>query len=151
MAEKHPFVMGAVVGVGGLLLWWKRHAIVALFHKMRHPLSGLGHMRAQVAGNPAVAIRHLKRYTFAALQDQSPIVGLTHASYAMMALDLLEEVAGRDAIKAQGYDAAEIRELVTALQDKHAERLKSCDQYIQKVLGLHGAGMLDMGAAPTGA
>lgn len=107
----------------------------------------------------AVAIRQIRRYAFAASQDKSPVVGLTHASYALMGLDLLEEVAGRDAIRAAGFDPTRVRQFITKLQDMHAERLQACDTYLQEVLKIERAegGQLPgfvvagAGAAPMGA
>lgn len=158
---KHPFVAGTAVGAVGLLLWFNRGRVAALFRRAASALSGgLADDRLMTVsgyGNPAIAIRQLRRYAFAAMQDQSPIVGLTHASYAMMALDLLEEVAGRDAIKAAGYDPVEVRKLVTGLQDKHAEALRRCDPYISRVLDLERReggplpGFVFAGGAPMGA
>ena len=156
---KHPFVWGAVAAVAGLLAWRNRGRIVALARKIRHPLSGLGDERLLISGggNPAIAIRQLRRYTFASMQDQSPIVGITHASYALMALDLLEETVGRDAIKAAGYDPTQVRMLITKLQDMHAEKLRACDPYLAQVLALERKegnqlpGFTFAGGAPMGA
>jgi hypothetical protein len=161
VSVKHPFVWGAVVGIGGFLAWRNRGRIVALVRRIRAPFLGDDRFFSIGGrGDPAVAVRQLKRYTFASMQDQSPIVGLTHASYAMMALDLLEETVGRDAIKAAGFDPTEVRKIITGLQDAHAEKLRACDPYISKVLELErGAGgqlpgfvFADAaGAAPMGA
>lgn len=159
MAMKHPFVWGAVTAIVGFVAWRNRGRIVALARKIRHPLSGLGDDRFLVGGggNPAIAIRQLRRYTFASMQDQSPIVGITHASYALMALDLLEETVGRDAIKSAGYDPTQVRALVTKLQDMHAEKLRACDPYLAQVLNLERKegsalpGFVFAGGAPTGA
>lgn len=159
---RHPFVAGAAVGAVGLLIWYNRGRVAALFRRAAGALSGFGAeddrlMTVGGRGDPAIAIRQLRRYAFAAMQDQSPIVGLTHASYAMMALDLLEEVAGREAIKAAGYDPVEVRKLVTGLQDKHAEALRQCDPYISRVLDLERQeggplpGFVFAGGAPMGA
>jgi hypothetical protein len=157
---KHPFVWGAVVGIGGLLAWHNRGRIVALARRLRHPFSGFGSERLLAAsghGDAVVAVRQLKRYTFASMQDQSPIVGLTHASYAMAFMDFLEETVGRDNIRAASFDPAEVRRIIVGLQDSHAERLRACDPYIMKVLELekqqNGRGFVfaDAAGAPTGA
>lgn len=155
---KHPFVWGAVTAIVGLVAWRNRGRIVGLVRKLPG-LHGLGDDRLLVSGggNPAIAIRQLRRYTFASMQDKSPIVGITHASYALMALDLLEETVGRDAIKAAGYDPTQVRMLVTKLQDAHAERLRACDPYLAQVLELERKengplpGFVFAGGAPTGA
>jgi hypothetical protein len=142
-------------------LWRNRGWVAGLFRRAAGALSGFEFGDAQMTvggrGDPAIAIRQLRRYAFAAMQDQSPIVGLTHASYAMMALDLLEEVSGRETIKAAGFDPAEVRKLITGLQDKHAEALRKCDPYISRVLDLERReggqlpGFVMAGAAPMGA
>lgn len=96
------------------------------------------------------AVRHIQRYTFAAMQDQSPIVGLTHASYALNGLDMLEEIGGGDAVRAAGFEPRDVRALISSLQDRHAKRLHMADPYITQVLGLQ-AGFALPGAAPNGA
>jgi len=161
---KHPFVWGAVTAVVGFVAWRNRGRIVALAHRLRHPFHGFGNDDKLLAltgrGDAAVAVRQLKRYTFASMQDQSPIVGLTHASYAMAFMDFLEETVGREKIIAAGFDPVEVRRIITGLQDAHAEKLRACDPYISKVLELErGAGgqlpgfvFADgAGAAPMGA
>jgi hypothetical protein len=160
---KHPFVWGAVIGIGGFLAWRNRSRIVALARRLRHPFSGFGDERLFAVaghGDAAIAARQLQRYAFASMQDQSPIVGLTHASYAMAFLDFLEESIGRDAIKAAGYDPTDVRKLITGLQDAHAKKLRTCDPYIAKALALEWkqGGQLPgfvfadaAGAAPMGA
>lgn len=84
----------------------------------------------------AVHIRQIRRYAFAASQDQSPVVGLTHASYALVLLDTLEEVAGREAVAKSGVDPKKLRAFITEQQDKHAEVLKKCDPHLQRVLAI---------------
>jgi hypothetical protein len=148
------------VGIGvGLVLgaaWWKRHWIASMVRRVAHPLSA-ARSGLSLDTAPANAIRHIRRYTFAAMQDKSPIVGLTHASYALMGLDLLEETVGREAIQSAGYDPSEVRAMITKLQDKHAEALRSADPYISEVLALErreGAqlpGFVMAGPAPMGA
>lgn len=154
---KHPFVWGAVTAVVGIVAWRNRGRIVALARRLRHPFSGFGDERllAAAGGDAAVAVRQLKRYTFASMQDQSPIVGLTHASYAMAFMDFLEETVGREKIIAAGFDPVEVRRIIVGLQDAHAERLRACDPYITKVLALEKGGrasvFADAAGAPMGA
>lgn len=153
---QRPFLTGALVGVGGLLIWYKRGWFVSLFQRAASHFHGGG--GPQFGDAPANAIRHIRRYTFAAMQDQSPIVGLTHASYALMGLDLLEETVGREAVQTlSGYDPAKVRAVITKLQDKHAEALRGADPYISEVLGLQRRdpaqlpGFAMAGPAPMGA
>lgn len=149
------------MGVAGVLIWWKRRTIVAGWHRLR----GRGGMRGfggpitglPATADPSVCAKQIERYTFAAMQDQSPIVGLTHASYALILMDTLEEMIGREAIKAAGYDPAAVRQLIRKLQDAHAEKLQACDPYMSQVLALKKGAALPgfvlnsaMGA-PTGA
>jgi hypothetical protein len=91
--------------------------------------------------------RHAQRYAFASLQDRSPIAGLTHASYAMTGLDLLEEAVGTDGARRTGIDIVKVRPLVAKLQDYHARVLRSCDPYLDTALILTGGS----GVAPNGA
>lgn len=157
---KHPFLVGTAVGAGALLLWWKRGWIIAAARRARHPFSG-AEISPNATSAPAIAVRQLRRYAFAASQDRSPVVGLTHASYALILLDVLEEAVGRQAIEQMGYDVAKYRAFITKLQDMHAEKLKPCDTYLQQVLALERGdanGQLPgfvfadaAGAAPTGA
>lgn len=155
--SKHPFLLGVGVGVVGLLLWRNRGYITALGQKIVHPFRGpLGNAlddrhTLSVGGPAASAIRGIRRYTFAAMQDRSPIVGLTHASYALMGLDLLEEVGGQAAVRAAGFEPAQVRQMITKLQDKHAERLQSADPYISQVLKMERSGFALAGGAPMGA
>jgi len=161
---KHPVLVGAAVGIVGVFAWWKRRAIVAAWQRLRgRGVHGLGDNRGMVGlpatADPGICVRQIKRYTFAAMQDQSPIVGLTHASYALILMDTLEEMVGRDAIKSAGYDPVTVRQLITQLQDQHAERLQACDPYIGRVLELQktsgaalpGFVMNSAMGAPTGA
>lgn len=157
---KHPFVWGAVTAVVGFVAWRNRGRIVALARRLRHPFHGFGDDRFFTGhGDAAVAVRQLKRYTFASMQDQSPIVGLTHASYAMAFMDFLEETVGREKIMAAGFDPTEVRRVITGLQDAHAEKLRACDPYISKVLELErgegkqlpGFVFADAAGAPMGA
>jgi hypothetical protein len=145
---KHPFAVGLGVGAAGLLLWWRRAWVKGLFARMQNPLHGLG--AVQMHGAAGAALRHIRRYTFASMQDQSPIVGLTHASYALSGLDLLEEAAGPETIVAAGFDPNKVRDLITKLQDQHALKLHHADPYITQVLGMQ-AGFALAGPAPDGA
>ena len=146
--------MGVGVGIVGLLAWTKRHWLLGLVRG--HSLHGLGFSDglglAGLAGPAAVAVRHIQRYAFAAMQDQSPIVGLTHASYALNGLDMLEEAGGSEAIRAAGFEPSKVRALLSALQDKHAKRLHAADPYITQVLGMReDEGFAEVGPAPMGA
>jgi hypothetical protein len=142
------------VGVLGLLAWTKRSWLLGLV-RGRHGMHGLGlgdFGAMNVAGPAGVAVRHIQRYTFAAMQDQSPIVGLTHASYALNGLDMLEEAGGGEAIQAAGFDPTKVRALISALQDKHARRLHAADPYITQVIGMREeTAFAEAGAAPNGA
>lgn len=158
LMKEHPFATGVVVGALGLLAWWKRGTIIGLFRRAVHPLRGpWGLGEADVDDSMPAPVRHLRRYAFAATQDQSPIAGLTHASYAMMALDVIEDTAGQEAIRAAGYDPKRVRAFVSSLQDRHAEALKNRDPYIRKILAMERGeqeppeGFLMTGAAPMGA
>ena len=154
---KHPMAVGIGVGVALGVVWWKRHWIAGLFQRMAHPLRGLTTdvmallPPSNIGGPPGVAIRQLRRYTFASMQDMSPTVGLTHASYALNALEFLEESLGRDAIMSAGYDPMKVRAVITGLQDKHGKALEACDPYITQVLALERSGLALPGAAPAGA
>jgi hypothetical protein len=154
---KHPLAVGVGVGLVLGAAWWKRHWIAAMFRRVAHPLHGItGDINAllppsNIGGPPGVAIRQLRRYTFASMQDMSPTVGLTHASYALNALEFLEESLGRDAIVSAGYDPVKVRAVITGLQDKHGKALESCDPYITQVLALERGGLALPGAAPAGA
>lgn len=101
---------------------------------------GVGPAGAAAAkAGAAVHVRQIRRYAFAASQDRSPIVGLTHASYALVLLDTLEELVGRDAIRKAGYDPEQLRAFITQLQDGHAENLRGCDDHLQQVLAIEKA------------
>lgn len=149
---KHPFAVGVGVGIVGLVAWWQRGRIRALFHRIGH-LAGLppAGLMADIkpSGNAYVdaCARHAQRYAFASLQDKSPVAGLTHASYAMTGLDLLEEAAGTDGAKHIGIDIVAVRPLVAKLQDYHASRLRECDPYLAAALLFTGGS----GVAPNGA
>jgi hypothetical protein len=99
-----------------------------------------------------VMVRQIRRYAFASSQDLSPIVGLTHASYALVLLDTLEEVAGRDAVTRSGVDAKKLRTFITKLQDRHAESMEKCDSHLQRVLAIErGEGNQPPGFVVAGA
>lgn len=105
----------------------------------------------------ATYIRQIRRYAFASSQDKSPIVGLTHASYALILLETAEEIVGRDAIRASGVDVTKLRQFIAKLQDMHAEALKKSDPHLQQVLAIErGEGLPELpghvvAGAPTGA
>lgn len=167
LVKDHPFLTGTAVGALGLLVWFRRGWFVSLFRRATSVFHGFG--EAGVPGvltaltfpggsNAApIAIRQIRRYAFAASQDQSPVVGLTHASYALILLDTIEEMMGRDAVqKMAGVDPSKIRQFITLQQDRHAEALQPCDRYLVQVLKLEREGgkpgfMLQGGAAPRGA
>lgn len=158
--------MGAV----GVFLWYHRGVVMMLARKLLHPSQlfhgGLDGVLDLVklgaatgiempSSDPAIAFRQMRRYAFAASQDKSPIVGLTHASYSLIALDILEEAVGRDRLLALGCDPAMVRNVVTKLQDGHAKKLEGCDVYLSSVLAMErGAGFAGGEIeyiAPTGA
>lgn len=145
---KHPFAVGLGVGAAGLFLWWRRAWVKSLFARMHNPLHGLGEV--EMSGGAGRAVEHIRRYTFASMQDQSPIVGLTHASYALSGLDLLEETVGGGAIEAAGFNPNKVRDLITRLQNQHALKLHHADPYITQVIGMQ-AGFALAGPAPDGA
>lgn len=97
-------------------------------------------------GSIAVQVRHLRRYAFASSQDISPVVGITHASYALNALDTLEEMIGQEGIRGAGYDPVKLRAFITGLQDQHAKKLQPCDAHLQQVLAIEKN---DVAAAQT--
>jgi hypothetical protein len=149
--------MRALCAIGGGLLG--AGAVWGILALKKRGVFSLGAPVVQGKNAAGVAIRHIRRYAFAASQDKSPVVGLTHASYALMGLDMLEEVAGRDAIRAAGFDPAKVRGFITKLQDAHAERLQGCDPHLQDVLALErgegaqvpGFVVAGWGPGPTGA
>jgi hypothetical protein len=163
--DEHPFWTGVIVGVAGLFAWSHRGWIMGIGRKLMHPsqlFHGLQYaFGSEIAGieqpssDPAVAMRQLRRYGFAAAQDQSPVVGLTHASYALICADILEETLGREKLMTLGCDIARIRPMVAKLQDMHAQKLAACDGYLAQALAteqgaaLHGDGVEYI--APTGA
>lgn len=149
---KHPFAVGLGVGAAGLFLWWRRAWVKSLFARMRNPLHGFGDLPVgvELSGAAGRAVEHIRRYTFASMQDQSPIVGLTHASYALSGLDLLEETVGPEVIVAAGFNPNKVRDLITKLQNTHALKLHHADPYITQVLGMQ-AGFALAGPAPDGA
>lgn len=158
--SKHPYIVGAVIGVGLIVAWSNRGRIAALFRRLRHPLSGFGSAEAAAllpgGAGVAVAFRQMRRYAFAAAQDRSPTVGITHASYALNSLELLEEVLGRATLEqATGCDVAQMRALITRLQDTHAKQLQKCDPYLSAALALEKQGgpsaFADALVAPAGA
>jgi hypothetical protein len=151
---KHPFLTGTAVGALGLLAWYKRGWIVSLFRRMRHPFSGAfadPALAALPGADPGVALRQIRRYAFAASQDQSPIVGLTHASYALVLLDTTEEMIGRDKLRLlSGLDPSVVRAFITQQQDRHATALHACDPYLTAMLKVErGEGRALPGIVPA--
>ncbi len=140
MAEsKHPFLTGMAVGALGLLVWFKRGWIISKFQRISNAIfhGPSEFLPPPPTSGPIEAVaRHLKRYTFASMQDNSPVVGLTHACYALMCLDLIEENGGAALMKKLGYDPVEVRTLITKLQDQHATKLNGCDPFLQETLDL---------------
>jgi hypothetical protein len=125
------FAGGAVVGAGATFYFGRRIAKAAC----------AAHLLGEGTGAlpiPATAIathlRQIRRYGFASSQDKSPIVGLTHASYALVLLDTLEEIVGRDAAEKSGVNTRKLRTFITKLQDRHAEALSKCDAHLQAIL-----------------
>lgn len=174
MAQQHdthvtitPFWKGVIVGVGVVVLWAHKGWIYGVLRKLMgsHSLRGaIDAVKLAAAtgiempsADPQIAFRQMRRYAFAASQDKSPIVGLTHASYSLIALDILEEAVGRDRLLAIGCDPVKVRTLVTKLQDMHAKQLEACDPFLAQALAmergdsavLHGVEAEYM--APTGA
>ncbi len=148
---KHPFIVGTAVGVTGLVIWTKRSWFINLFHRLTAHFQGVDTTVALPDANPAAIVRQLRRYAFAAMQDQSPVVGITHASYALILLDTLEEMAGRAAIERAGYNVTAMRTAITACQDAHAKKLQACDTYMAQAMGVERGIMAGAGAAPRGA
>jgi len=106
----------------------------------------------------ATHLRQIRRYAFAASQDNSPVVGLTHASYALVLLDTLEEIVGKETAARSGVDTGKLRDFIAAQQDRHAEALERCDPHLQQVRAIErgeGANLPGFvvagGAAPRGA
>ena len=81
-----------------------------------------------------IHLRQIRRYAFASSQDKSPIIGLTHANYALVLLDTLEEIVSRSVIERTGIDVAKIRAFIVTLQDRHAAQLQRCDRHLQRIL-----------------
>ncbi len=156
-----PFWKGVIFAVGAFFAWRYRGTIISAGQRVKgwafHGASAI----EPPSADPNIAVRQMKRYAFAASQDRSPIVGLTHASYALIALDIIEEAVGREAIRAKGYDPVQLRTFITGLQDMHAKALEACDPYLAATLALErGAGRLTQPSgvfagieymAPTGA
>jgi hypothetical protein len=174
LMKKHPVAFGFGAGVLSVFLWNRRGWIKGLFSKLMRPFHGAlgdfgayqtglgaGEMTMPVSSDPAIAFRQMRRYAFAAAQDRSPIVGLTHASYALAALEILEEAVGREGLASAGCDSTKMRKLITGLQDTHAKRLEGCDSFLSSALAVErGEGGLDVPghvfadaeySAPTGA
>lgn len=143
------FTAGALLGGG---------AVYVGLRKLAPLLSGVP-SGVDLQSALGVHVRQIRRYAFASSQDQSPIVGITHASYALVLLDTLEEIVGRDAIKRAGYDPAKLRKFITEQQDRHAKMLEGRDPFLQRVLAIERAeapdaapgAVTDAWAAPRGA
>lgn len=151
MATIKPFLVGALIGgsvVGGVMAYRKYKGLTSLLGAGSGD-SSTGNKLKDAVG---VHVRQIRRYAFASSQDISPIVGITHASYALILLDALEEIIGRDAIEKAGFNATKVRKFITELQDKHAEALKGCDKHLQKILEIERAeGMQIPGYVVAGA
>jgi len=119
---------GAAVGVGATYYFGRRAARLAC----KAGLLGA----ALPASAIATHLRQIRRYAFAASQDMSPVVGLTHASYALVLLDTLEEVVGKETAAKVGINTTQLREFITKHQDRHAEALQTCDPHLQQVLAV---------------
>ena len=133
------FAGGAALGVGGFLLGRKIKQAVSLG-------------AADTAKNAvSVLARQIQRYAYASSQDMSPIVGITHASYALILLDTLEELISRDAVKSAGLDPVKVRKFITDQQDRHAKRLQACDSHLQTVLSMAAREGINISAAVGGA
>jgi hypothetical protein len=166
LMKEHPFTFGVGVGAVGLLVWFKRGVFVGWFRRMTSHFHGFGDMDALIPalktapGDAApIAVRQIRRYAFAAAQDKSPVVGLTHASYALVLLDTVEEMLGKDALaRISGVEPARMRAFIAAQQDRHGEVLRKCDPYMLDVLKMEeqeklsgSGGLIEVGAAPRGA
>lgn len=144
-------VAGAALGAGTVVAWQKFKPLIGF------GLGALANLGSGVSGDVGVHLRQIRRYAFAASQDKSPVVGLTHASYALVLLDTLEEMIGRDAVARAGYDPKKVRDFITKLQDTHAEKLRACDPHLTEILrieraeGMQLPGFVVAGAAPRGA
>ena len=65
-------------------------------------------------------MRQANRFYLASLQDESPVVGYLHASYAVSLLDMLLGLAGRQRItQVTGVDWDKVRFSATRSQDKN--------------------------------
>jgi len=143
MKQVLAFVGGLALGVGGCYAYQKVKSI-----------TGFGAADA-IKNAVDVHARQIQRYAFAASQDMSPTVGITHASYALILLDTLEEIIGRDAVRDAGLSPQKIRKFITDQQDRHAKKLQGCDAHLQTILtlakreGINIAG--GVGGAPRGA
>lgn len=146
---------GIAIGLGAAAAFVNRGKIVGMFH-------GAGvNPAASLTENAAdVAVRQIRRFSFAASQDLSPVVGLTHANYAFALLEALEEAIGRERLKSlTSTDPVALKQFIVALQDRHAKALEGRDPFLQRVLemerqsggSLPGINMADgFGPAPHG-
>lgn len=146
------FVGGAALGAGATYWWMRSRAGLPLFGEGRIPAE----LPASAGNSVGVHVRQIRRYAFAASQDRSPIIGITHASYALILLNTLEEIVGRDALLRTNVKVDKLRDFITRLQDLHAERLQKCDPLLVKILELERreGGQIPgfvVAGAPTGA
>lgn len=154
MLECQIVRLGTVLGIlGGAAAG----AGIAVLVSKKTSALGAGPLPDSMKNALATHVRQIRRYAFASAQDKSPIVGITHASYALILLETLEEIAGRDNLQRSGIDVVRLKTFITKLQDKHAEALKGKDVYLQQILAIErGEGLPDLpghvvAGAPTGA
>jgi len=149
---------GAVIGAGGMYLATRK---IGPFGPL---LKGFGGSEMPDLKNAlGVHVRQIRRYAFASSQDRSPIVGLTHASYALILLETLEEIVGTEAISRAGYDPRKLKKFIVGLQDMHAKQLEAQDPFLTAMLNIERGESPDVApgvvsgsedspwAAPTGA
>lgn len=75
-----------------------------------------------------IAIRQIKRWSFASIQDKNPGIALLHANYAVGDLSMLREMVNDNKIKkATGIDPFKLHLQTINLQDKaQTKLLKKC-------------------------
>lgn len=135
------FGVGALAGGGvvyGVSKLAKKYGFLTSLFGATDAGDGLTALPASSDPNAlSIAARQIRRYAFASSQDKSPIVGLTHASYALVLLDTVEEMVPRAVIlQASGVDPGRLRQFITKLQDYHAEQLHACDPFLTKILNM---------------
>ena len=139
---------GIAIGAGGTIYLLRKRLSLSSLFGASDTLAALPQQAI------ATHLRQIRRYAFAASQDMSPIVGLTHASYALVLLDTLEEVVGKEIAAQAGIDTSKLRAFIAAQQDRHAETLERCDTHLQNVLAIErnaGTQRFTLAAAPRGA